>query len=244
MRTWGASGISGRAACDAEVAGQERGELGGAVREDLVGRRTPFGVEARQPARDIGQRVPDAREVPIDQDGAAVADAEVVAPHVEMHQRVTVERGDLGGEPEDGQGGVEPRARAEPEREERLGIVLDLDPALEVELAVGGAREIRRRRRRGHLRQAGEHGVHVFHRPRGRPMGVGEILERDHRALAVVVPTEHARQERRAARLRVEHVLVADPRRRVVPARAFHERAPAVRQTRPASAPRWSARDG
>ena len=60
-------------------------------------------------------------------------------------------------------------------------------------------------------------------------MGVGEVFERDHRAFAVVVPTEHPRQERRAARLRVEHVLVADPGGRVVTARAFHERAYAVR---------------
>ena len=96
-------------------------------------------------------------------------------------------------------------------REERHRIVLDLDPPLEVELTVGRARKIRGWRRGGHLRQTGEHGVHVLALPRRRPMRFGEILERDHRALAVIVPAEHPRQERRVTRLRVEEVLVTDP---------------------------------
>ena len=77
-------------------------------------------------------------------------------------------------------------------------------------------------------------------------MGVGQILERDYRAFAVVVPTEHVRQERRAARLRVEDVLVADPRRRVVPGGAiFTKRAgrPAVATSQwPRSGPSGTGR--
>ena len=68
--------------------------------------------------------------------------------------------------------GFQPSPRAEPQPEERFGVVLDLDPSLEVELAVRHARQVGGWRRRGDLVQARQDGVDVARIPRRRPVGV------------------------------------------------------------------------
>jgi hypothetical protein len=108
----------------AEVAGQERGDLGqprSLVREDQMRRGSAFGFEAGKPGGGVQKWVPDARAVPIDQHDPTVPDAQVVAPHVEVQQRGSLDLGGCGRRRERGQVLVEPDRRADPEREDGAG---------------------------------------------------------------------------------------------------------------------------
>ncbi len=69
----------------AEVAREPRREDAG-VRTDVFRQRAALGGEARQPGGDVEERITARDVVPVDEERQIVAEAEVVAPHVEMKQ--------------------------------------------------------------------------------------------------------------------------------------------------------------
>src|SRR5918994_3225118 len=81
----------------AEVRRDHRREARRDVGRDVLRWWTALGVEARQPRCDVEPPVADARPVPIDEGGATVlAEADVVAPHVQVQELAAVERRRLG----------------------------------------------------------------------------------------------------------------------------------------------------
>src|SRR5262245_49859769 len=97
-----------------------RGEEAGDVRRQLVdaerlGRRAVLEREARQPEGDVEGRVADAGVIPVDEDGAAVAEAEVVAADVAVQELVAAERRIPLSVEKHGQREIEPLRRGEPE---------------------------------------------------------------------------------------------------------------------------------
>jgi hypothetical protein len=52
---------------------------------------TTFGSKARRPSNRVQQWIADASVVPVHEDGAVATNAEVVASHVHVQQRVTSE---------------------------------------------------------------------------------------------------------------------------------------------------------
>src|SRR5581483_3248309 len=109
----------------------------------------------RQPGRQVEPRVADTRPVPVDEQRAAVDQRDVVATYVPVEKLLALDLGPLGRADEDRQRVLEPVARAEPEREERLRIVRDRLPAAQVESVLLDARQPRKRRRRGQLVESG-----------------------------------------------------------------------------------------
>ena len=223
-------------ASPAEVAGQQRGDRGdrAVVSEHLLRRRSALGVQARQPGGHVEHGVARAREVPVDQHRPAVAEAEVVAADVEMQQPVALEAPPrprcregrqmahraTSSEHRPSPGTARGRRRPRATRRARTGCCAR--PA--------GLAAARSRRPRGGTAstastRSGDHG--------GGHVGAGQILEHQHGPLAVVVPAQERRQVGPWPGERVEEVLVADPRRRVVGVRDLHEAGRAVRQRRP-----------
>src|SRR5918996_3052889 len=210
----------------AEVRRDHRREARRDVGRDVLRWRTALGVEARQPRGDVEPPVAHARPVPIDESGTTVeAEADVVAPHVEVQELATVERRRLGRTSQRRQRVGQPVLGAQAEPKERLGIALDLTPApTESEMVVGGPRKSRGRRRRGNVVQTPKDRVDPVYRPRRRPHRTREVLEREDRPLTVVVETDEPRHERRTAQRGIRRVLVPDPTRGELVGRDLDER--------------------
>src|SRR5207248_9012043 len=111
--------------------GEEAGGEGGEVvrASDLVGWGASFECQTREPAGDVERRVAERGVVPVEQDGAAVADAEVVAAHIAVEDRIPGERRPLRRRDQRGQDALEPLLAGEPGREERLRVIGDRLPA-------------------------------------------------------------------------------------------------------------------
>src|SRR2546426_4600565 len=62
-----------------------------AVRHELPRVGTAFELQARQPGDDVEERIADVRQVPVDEDGVPLSQAEVVAADVEMQERSALE---------------------------------------------------------------------------------------------------------------------------------------------------------
>ena len=212
----------------AEVAGEERGErarvvsLGGSSPARALLRRAGSGARRRRRSR-----IADERQVPVHEPHAALAQAEVVAAHVAVQQRVARERRVCGGVV---QGLDRPRShasRAQAEPEESLGVppisgqpLKSNWPCRPLRMSGGGGvappgagRRARHRRSRC---------------PTGRPVSGRQVLERDDRAVPVVVPADEPGEERHTARVRVEEMFVAEPRGGLHGVPDLHEGARAV----------------
>ena len=212
----------------AEVAGEEGGELRRTVGHDLLRRRPSFGVEAGEPGRDVGQRVArrrrsSSRRARRGRHGCRCCrsgrrNEGARRPREARSRWRSAGSGARLPTIPSNRAAARGRARGRPRSRSIPGSRTGCPPRWQV----GGWR------RRGDLAQARQHGVDIARIPRRRPVSGRQILENDHRAFPVVMPAEHRRQERRVSHLRVEEVLVADPRRRVVAPRRLHERGRAV----------------
>ena len=229
MRTCGASGISAGPRATRSTRRGARRAPRHRPGSDLVGRRPAFGVEAREPGRDVGQRIARTGEVPVDQHGAAVADAEVVAPRRRSagarRRRAARSRWRSGGSGSAASSHAASRAATRgtvpgrPRSRSSLGSRTGCRPR-SGRSGGGAVAATSARHARTASTSSGSHG--------GGQWASERSSSDDHRAFPVVVPAEHRRQERRAAHLRVEKMLIADPRRRVVAPRRLHERGRAV----------------
>jgi hypothetical protein len=214
-----------------EVAGEQGGHLRGARRQDLLGWRAALRVQAREPCGDLEERIPGARPVPIHEQRATVSQAQVVAAHVHVQQRITLDHRLPGGRVQGRHGGVQPVSVAETQAQERRGVVRDPLPAIaQLQAEVADRPEIGRRWGRVHLVEAGQDGADLRRPPRRRPTGAREIFDRERRSLAVVVEAEHAWQERATSQLCVHEVFIADPGRRLHRGPDLHERPSGIRQ--------------
>ena len=229
-----------------EVAGEHRRERRHVLgrRDDLLGGGTALRVQARQPGREIEPWVPGAGEVPVDEQRPALAQAQVVAPDVHVHERVALDHGRVGGVGEGGQVRLDPAGIAESQREERIEVPGDLGPPRPVELTLRDGRDLWRRLRGGDMPQRAHHRLDMIAVPRRRPVGVAEVLEHEHGALPVVGPTQHLGGEGQTPVLGVEEVFVADPRRGVQGEGDLHERGRTVGQGRDPAGGRGLATPG
>src|SRR5580658_8300806 len=94
------------------------GELGRAARPDDVGRGTTLGGQAGQPEGHVELGVAHGGKVPVEEDGTAGAEAEVVAAHVAMDEIVAGQWGGGGGPAQNGHGLFEPAGVAQSEVQE------------------------------------------------------------------------------------------------------------------------------
>src|SRR5439155_3844917 len=81
--------------------------------------------EAPQPRRHVEVGVPGAAPVPVDEDGVAVAEAQVVAADVEMEQVFAVRADSIGGREQCWQRSFQPSLRADLRGEEWARIFCD-----------------------------------------------------------------------------------------------------------------------
>jgi hypothetical protein len=181
-------------------------------------------MERRQPRGGIQHGVAHGGVVPVHEHGSAATQTHVVAPHIEMEQRVA---GDLGRRRrfrERRQVLLEPRRRADPEREERLRVRDNVRPSVQPELPLDRGRHAGRGRGRVHVVEGREYGIDTSGVPRRRPGLAGQVLDDERGCEAVVVPSERTREERVSVQRLVHAALVAEPIRRVVQGRDLHER--------------------
>src|SRR5439155_6382427 len=129
---------------------------------------------------------------------------------------------------QDGQRALEPGTRAETRREQRLGVLGDVDPAVPAGPLALERRQPVRCAGPGYLAERREDGDDVTVAPRRRPARATEILE-DEQHHAVVVPADHLRHEGRADGVVYAPLVPQRPRPAVVE-RDPRERAPPVRE--------------
>jgi len=84
-----------------------------AVCDELPRVGATFELQARQPADDVEERIPDVSEVPVDENGALVSQAEVVAADVEVQERFACESACSAGLEQGRERHLEPGWRAE-----------------------------------------------------------------------------------------------------------------------------------
>lgn len=155
-RTRGAAGMTGRPARDAKNPATTATTPGSIPPATSCGAGPPS-------ARRLGSqkavelRVADRREVPVHQYRLPViAEAQVVAAHVEMAQRIAVEQARVCGLEQRGQGLVEPTLGPQLQAQQRCRVARDLwPPALEV-LGITSPSQPRRCRMSSHLRQGSQ----------------------------------------------------------------------------------------
>src|SRR5581483_5122507 len=119
---WWKAGARGEEPCDGSCKPSGIGK-------DLPRRRAAFEGEARKPERDVELAVADPRKVPVEEESVAAAQAEVVAPHVEVEQLRAVESRVLARLHESRECFIEPGAGAKARREHRFGVRRDVRPA-------------------------------------------------------------------------------------------------------------------
>src|SRR5436305_14411259 len=142
------TGARGEEAC-------QQGRKPLAVGDELPRVGTALELQARQPRNDVEQRIADVSQVPVDEDGAPVSQAEVVATDVEVQERFAFEHAGSSGLEQARERRLEPGLRAEAGRKERLGVLSDELPAVQP-LALGcDGRQVARRRRGVNLLQGG-----------------------------------------------------------------------------------------
>src|SRR5581483_7247751 len=139
------------------------------VRKQLPRRRAAFVRDARRPGRDVEPRVGERGPVPVDEDRAAVAEAQVVAAHVEMEERVALGRRTVDGRENRRERALEPARIAKARREKRRGILRhDLPPLPQTGMRVAHRRRSRRRRARCDRCHRVENRRDTFGRPTSR----------------------------------------------------------------------------
>src|SRR5436305_11259641 len=146
------TGARGEEAC-------QQGRKTLAVGDELPRVRTALELQARQPRNDVEQRIADVSQVPVDEDGAPVSQAEVVATDVEVQERFAFEHARSAGLEQGRECRLEPARRAEAAREQRLDVLGDELPAVQP-LALGrDRRQVAGRRRGVKLIQGGADGL-------------------------------------------------------------------------------------
>src|SRR6266566_3381199 len=78
------AGAGGKEAC-------EKRSESLAVCDELPRVGTAFELKARQPSNDVEERIPDVSEIPVDEHGTLLSQAEVVAADVEVQERFALE---------------------------------------------------------------------------------------------------------------------------------------------------------
>ena len=126
----------------------------------------PRRVTLGSPRRDVDVRVRKRRPVPVDENRAAVAEAQVVAAHIEMAERVAVDLCAIGRVEDRRQRALEPFAVTEADREERPRVGCDRLPApAEVGVRVAHTRRPRWGLTGSDRRNGLEHRRHAIGRP-------------------------------------------------------------------------------
>ena len=134
----------------------------------------PSSCEARQPEGDVERGIADPGVVPVDEDRAAVAETEVVAAHVAVHQGSSRSSGARSSAAtSSGSARSSHDGDDEAEAEQPLRIALDDTPGGPV--LCGESRQHPCRRRGGDLGKRREHSVDVSVTPRRRPVRVCEV---------------------------------------------------------------------
>jgi hypothetical protein len=195
-------GIVGRPACSRKNPPTEtRGRPTGRI---CHGWGTTLVVEAREPCRDVEQRRPATRPVPVHEDDPALDQAEVVAAHIAVEQGDSLELGGVRRHEQSVAPRVQPRGIEETERQRTRRVGQQREPARPdvEELAEQSNDRLGRGRGLDRLERR-EHGVDASRRPRGRPHRPREVLQNERGRLAVVVPSEATRQEVAARQGRV-----------------------------------------
>ncbi len=150
-------------------------------------------MEAGQPERDVKVRVAEPSVVPIDDDRATVAEAQVVAADVEMDERVAGKGSSRCRIRQGAQGRVKPGRRAQAQGEERRRFCGDALPVgARIERAVDEVLGWPGLAYRG---EGIEDGRDPPIGPGRRPVRGGEVLEREGRPLTVVVEAANLREE-------------------------------------------------
>src|SRR5437667_1325696 len=199
-----------------------------AVRDELPRVGAALELQARQPGDDVEQRIADVREVPVDEDGAPLSQAEVVAADVEVQERFAFEHAGSSGLEQARERRLEPGWRAETGRKQGLSVLSDELPAVQP-LALGcDGRQVARRRRGVKLVQGGADGVDLSGQPRRRPVSLAQVGDREQRLLAVV-PADKFGDERRLDG-GVDAMLLSHPFSRGVVEPHLDERPPYVRE--------------
>jgi hypothetical protein len=125
---------------------------------------------------------------------------------------------------------LEPRRRADPEREEWLRVDDHIRPPVQPELALDRGGHAGGRCGGMHDVEGRPHRVDASGIPWWRPGCPGQVLEDECGRSAVVVPSERAREERVPIQRLVHAVFGAEPVGRVVECRDLHERGAPILQ--------------
>ena len=175
-----------------------------------LGWRSTLSLEAWQPESDVELRVCPRCVIPIEDHGATAAEAQVVAPDVEVNERSTLQWRFVGRGDQLGKRRVQPRSRAQSERQEPFRTSSDHPPVRPISEVIRG--NVGWRGRRVDLRHSIQHEPNSDVVPGRRPVRVRQIFEHQRRPARRIIKAEDVWQKRAAQRLIIS-VFGADPLR-------------------------------
>lgn len=192
----------------------------------MVGRPQRGDSAARRRCRGRGWR---RCVIPVDHDRSDVTEAQVVAPDIQVDERVPGKRSGSGRTRQHGESRHQPRRRTEAQGEERLRVRCDGPPVgLLVPVQAGQVAW------RGGLMdgdQGVKDGCHTRVSPWRRPVRAGQILQREHGPLSVIVEADHIRKVHAAHRAVVAVLDACPAGGQLVRADLHERRAPACGRT-------------